>query len=271
MKKHTHATFGILGLALCAGASNASADVESLIGDCGISGEISAGWDSRYFYRGLWFGDETTWSNVEFSKEIAANLTGSVNLFYTDVMDNDLAYSEGNIGAALSYDAGFGTFDLGFVHFRFYDGFAGDNGGPAAGVSGNTEANEINLTYSQDLAFGFSGHVTVARDFTIDGTYGEFGISKSFELSDSVGLDFSATAGYSLDDYYAANLGTGDEAEDWTHVLINLSLPIALTDSATLTPHVTANISKAARDTTNSGAGRGDTEVFYGASIAVGF
>ena len=49
MKKHTHATFGILGLALFAGASQASADVESLIGS-DVSGEISAGWDSRYFY-----------------------------------------------------------------------------------------------------------------------------------------------------------------------------------------------------------------------------
>jgi hypothetical protein len=42
MKKHTQATFGILGLALVAGASQASADVESLIGS-EVSGEISAG------------------------------------------------------------------------------------------------------------------------------------------------------------------------------------------------------------------------------------
>ena len=270
MKKHTHATFGILGLALFAGASQASADVESLIGDCGVSGEISAGWDSRYFYRGLWFGDETTWTNVEFSKEIASNLTGSVNLFYTDVMDDALSYSEGNIGAALSYDAGFGTFDLGFVHFRFYDGFAGTPRGGArgTGIAGNDEANEINLTYSQDLLWGFSDHIAVARDLTIDGTYGEFGISKSFELSDSVGLDFSATAGYSFDSYYTF---AGDESEDWTHTLVSLALPIALTDSATLTPYVSANISHDARDTTNSGADRGDTEVFYGASISVSF
>ena len=40
MKKHTQATFGILGLALVAGASQASADVESLIGS-EVSGEIS--------------------------------------------------------------------------------------------------------------------------------------------------------------------------------------------------------------------------------------
>ena len=267
MKKHTHATFGILGLALFAGASQASADVESLIGS-DVSGEISAGWDSRYFYRGLWFGDETAWANAEFSKEIASNLTGSVNFFYTDVADETLSYSEGNIGAALSYDAGFGTFDLGFVHFRFYDGFAGAG---SAGVNANTEANELNFTYSQDLLCGFSGHITVARDLTIDGTYGEFGISRSFEISENVGLDFSATAGYSLDDYYAANLGNGDESEGWTHTVISLALPIQLTETATLTPHVTANISMESREDTNVLADRDDTEVFYGASLSVSF
>lgn len=269
MKKHTHATFGILGLALFAGASQASADVESLIGS-DISGEISAGFDSRYFYRGLWFGDETTWTNIEFSKELASNLTGSVNLFYTDVMDDTLSYSEGNLGAALSYDAGFGTFDFGFVHFRFYDGFAGTprGGARSTGIAGNDEANEFNFTYSQDLLWGFSGHIMVARDLTIDGTYGEFGIAKSWELSPNVGLDFSAAAGYSFDEYYTF---AGDSGEGWTHTVISLALPIKLTDTATLTPHVTANISHESRDTTNTGAGRGDTEVFYGASMSVSF
>jgi len=272
MKKHTHATLGILGLALFAGASQASADVESLIGT-DVTGEISAGWDSRYFYRGLWFGDETTWTNIEFSKELASNLTGSVNLFYTDVMDDALSYSEGNLGAALSYDAGFGTFDFGFVHFRFYDGFAGTSRGGtrATGVNGNDEANEFNFTYSQDLLWGFSGHLLVARDLTIDGTYGEFGISRSWDLCSNIGLDFSAAAGYSLDNYYSANLGNGDDSEGWTHTVISLALPIALTDTATLTPHVTANLSHESRDSSNSGADRGDTEVFYGASMSVSF
>jgi len=269
MKKHTQATFGILGLALVAGASQASADVESLIGS-EVSGEISAGWDSRYFYRGLWFGDETTWTNASFSKELASNLTGSVNLFYTDVVDDALSYSEGNIGAALSYDLGCGTLDLGFVHFRFYDGFAGTarGGVRGTGIAGNDEANELNLTYSQDILGCFSGHVTVARDLTIDGTYGELGVSKSWELSENVGLDFSLTAGYSLDSYYTFD---GDESDDWTHTQISLALPITLSETASLTPYISANVSKDARDTTNTGADRGDTEVYYGASLAISF
>ena len=90
-------------------------------------------------------------------------MTGSVNLFYTDVMDDALSYSEGNIGAALSYDLGCGTLDLGFVHFRFYDGFAGTarGGVRGTGIAGLDEANELNLTYSQDILGGFSGHVGV--------------------------------------------------------------------------------------------------------------
>lgn len=274
MKKTTQTTFGIIGLALFSGASTASADVEAMLG-ADISGEISAGWDSRYYFRGLWFGDETAWTNIEFSKEVASNLTASVNLFYTEVMDETVggqhfAYSEGNIGAALSYDAGFGTFDLGFLHYRFYDGFAGAvDGVKGGGVAGNEDANELSLTYSQDLLWGIGFHALVAYDFRIDGSYAEVGLAKSWEINECVGVDFSVSTGYSLDDYYSASLGSEDD--DFTHTLLTLALPIQLTETATLTPHVSANISHDSRDATNSGVDRGDTEVYYGASLGVSF
>ncbi len=274
MKKTTQATFGIIGAALLGGATTASAEVEAMIGDS-ITGEISTGWDSQYFFRGLWFGDETAWTNVEFSKELATNLTGSVNLFYTEVLDNGagaFAYSEANVGAALSYDAGFGTFDLGLLHYRFFDGF----GGSTAGVKGalanaNEDATELSLTYSQDIAWGVSASLMYAYDFRIDGQYAEFGLSKSWQLNDCVGLDLSVSTGYSLDDYYAANLGAGAEDDDFTHVLVSLALPVALTETSTLTPHVTANFSQDAREATNNANGQDDTEVYFGASFAVSF
>lgn len=276
MKKTTKATFGIIGLSLFSGASTASADVESLLDDC-ISGEISAGWDSRYFFRGLWFGDETAWTNIEVSTELASNLTGSVNVFYTEVLDEQVggshfAYSEANVGATLSYDAGFGTFDLGFLHYRFFDGFAGTSAGVPSNTNpaGNTDASEVSLGYSQDIIWGFSLSLLYAYDFRIDASYAELGLGYSHSFNDSVGIDFGATAGYSIDDYYASSLGAAD-GEDFTHVLLTLALPIQLTESATLTPHVSANISLDARDDINAGVDRGDTEVYYGASFGVSF
>lgn len=276
MKKTTQANLGIVAGALIFGAPVASAEVENMIG-YGIAGEISAGWDSQYFFRGLWFGDETAWTNIEFSKEFSSNLTGSVNLFYTEVMDEidqvggqHFAYSEGNIGANLSYDAGFGTFGLGYLHYRFYDGFAGSlDGVRAGGVGGNGDANEVSLSYSQELLWGIGFSALAAYDFRIDGSYAEIGFSKNWQFNDYVGLDFSVTTGYSIDDYYSASLGSEDD--DFTHTLLSLALPIKLTETATLTPHVSANISHDARDATNTGVLRGDTEVYYGASFSVSF
>lgn len=284
MKKTTQSIFGIMGLALFSGASTASADVEALLGS-DISGEISAGWDGRYFFRGLWFGDETAWTNIEISKEVCETITASMNVFYTEVTDETFggagfSYSEANVGLTLSYDAGFGTFDLGFLHYRFFDGFAGSAGGlrapAAAGAANNGDATEISLTYSQDIAYGIGFHATVAHDFRIDGTYAEIGFAKSFALSDDVGLDFSVSTGYSIDNYYTVgsfNAPTGPNASnyDFTHTLISLALPIQLTETASLTPHVTANLSHDARDAINSGVNRGDSEVYFGASFAVSF
>ena len=102
------------------------------------------------------------------------------------------------------------------------------------------------------------------------------GFAKSFALSDDVGLDFSVSTGYSIDNYYTVgsfNAPTGPNASnyDFTHTLISLALPIQLTETASLTPHVTANLSHDARDAINSGVNRGDSEVYFGASFAVSF
>ncbi|MGC6457513.1 MAG: hypothetical protein ACON4R_04010 [Akkermansiaceae bacterium] len=276
MKKTTQATFGIIGMALFAGVNTASAEVEAMIGS-DISGEISAGWDSQYFFRGLWFGDDTAWTNIAFSKEISSNLTASANVFYTEVLDDSIggagfAYSEANVGAALSYDAGYGTWDLAFLNYRFYDGFGGAfDGVQSAGVGGNGDATELSLTYSQDIVGGIALSLTYAYDFRIDGQYGEIGLSKGWSLSDCADLEFSVNVGYSIDDYYSASLGAEDK--DFTHALLTLAMPIKVTETATLTPHVSANISGDARDAINAGAGdgRGDTEVYYGASFSVSF
>ncbi len=272
-------TISALSLALAAGISSSLAGVDAPetalpTAAPAFTGEISAGWDSQYFFRGLWFGDETVWTNISISKEIAPNLTGSVNAFYTDVMDNDLAYSEANLGATLSYDAGFGTFDLGFLYYRFFDGFGGDNNGLP--VAGNRDATELSLTYSQELFYGINGHLLAAYDLRIDGGYLEAGLSKSWKLSDKVGLDVSVATGYSLGDYYSQGLSAGlglaiEPSDGFTHTLVSVAAPIALTDTVTFTPHVSCNFSHEARDGINGSVDRDGSEVFYGAALSVSF
>lgn len=263
----------LLGLAYATSMSLAQAGMEeapvptsSPAALADFSGEVSVGFDNRYIFRGLWFGDETAWANVSVSKEIAPSWTFSANVFYTDVMDNTLAYSEGNLGAAITNEGDYGSTTLGLTYYQFFDGFAGDN---ASGPAGQRDATEVYLTYSRDLFYGISGSVTGAYDFRIDAAYFEVGLSKSWAICDYASIDLSVATGYGVDDYYSETL-SGDAADGFTHTLVSLAAPIQLAPTVTFTPHVSANFSHEARDSANS-ASIGDSEIFYGFGLAVSF
>ncbi len=232
-----------------------------------FSGEIAVGYDSRYMYRGLWFGDDTVWADVSISKEIAPNLTWSANAFYTDVMSNALSYSEANLGTGLAYDSSVGTFSVGFLFYKFYDGFAGNS--PAVGPGAQQDASEINIGYERELFMGITGSLLAAHDLRIDAQYFEAGLSKSWALTDNVGLDLSGALGYGLNDYYSQTL-SGDARDGITHGLVSLAVPIAIAENVTLAPHVSVNFSGDGR-TNGNAASVGDTAVFYGASLGVSF
>ncbi len=231
-----------------------------------FSGELSAGYDTRYIFRGLWFGNNAAWGNVSFDKQLTSKLTWSSNVFYTDIMDNDLAYSEGNFGTALSYESNVGTFGLGLTYYRFFDGFSGDN---LSGPAGQRDTTEIYISYSRELFYGITGSLLAAYDFRIDAQYLEAGLGKSWELCETVSLDAAFAVGYGLNDYYSTVL-SGDDSDGFTHILVSLGLPIKVTENSVLRPHVSANFSGDARSNGNA-ASIGDEEVFYGVSFAVSF
>lgn len=234
-----------------------------------FDGDASFGWESRYFFRGRWFGDESAWMEVAMNHQLADKWSSSVHLFYTDVADRATAFSEGQIGATLAYDAGFGFFDLGVSHYHFFDGFGGN--GTTLPILGNRDATEVNLTFSRELFSDISFYVMATYDFRIDGTYGELGVSKRWELTDRLGLGLSASTGYSIDDYYAGGLGNGDDNDGLTHSMLSLTFPFQIRDETFLTPHVTANFSQGAREASNALAGRDGTEIFYGVTLSFSF
>jgi len=276
IKDMTRATLALAGASCLAMTSRAGAEVETLIGPQ-TSGSIAAGWDSRYFFRGRWFGDEAAWANVELSHELSPKLTGSLNLFFTEVTDDrargaQYSFSEANIGATLSYDAGYGFFDLTFLHNRFFDGFAGSfDGQRLAGVAGNGDASEVSLGFSKTFSGDVRFYAQLAHDFRIDGSYAELGLSKEWKLRDGISLGFGVSSGYSIDDYYSESLGNGDDDRGFTHTRVSLALPMALTETATFTPYLAANFSHGAREESNALVDRDDTELFYGASLSVSF
>lgn len=232
-----------------------------------FSGEATVGYDTRYLYRGLWFGNDVAWGDVSISKELTPNLTWSANVFYIDVLSNALSYSEANLGTGLAYDSNIGTFSVGFLFYKFFDGFAGNS--PGVGPGAQQDASEVNIGYSRELFAGITASALAAYDFRISAMYFEGGLSKSWVLTDTIGLELSGALGYGLNDYYSQTL-SGDARDGITHGLVSLALPIAITDNATFSPHISANFSGDGR-TRGNAASVGDTAVFYGASLAIGF
>lgn len=231
-----------------------------------LTGDLSAGYDTRYIYRGLWFGDNPVWGNLAVAKEISPKLTLSANAFYIDIADNDLAYSEVNLGGGIAYESEFGTFALGAIYYAFLDGFAGDNG---TGPGGQTDTFELNITYSRELFAGINMSLMAAYDFRIEAEYFELGLDKSFTLCDWASLDIAGAVGYGLNDYYSFALA-GDDADGFTHILVTIALPMQVAETVTVTPYIAANFSGDARKNGNSGS-IGDDEVFGGISVAVSF
>lgn len=273
MNINKNSTCALLGAALVAGTAQSSAQNENLLASLGegVSGELYAGYDTEYFYRGLWFGGDNVWSGVDFSKELCDGITGSVGGYYLDtVADTFQNYSESGLSATLSWDTGAGTIDAGFTYFTFQNGFDGVNfpsiatGGAFRG--GQSDASEFSLTYSTEL-YGFSVYTQAVWDVRIDAGYLEAGLGRSVDLG-FASLDLSTAIGYSVDGYYTAGV---DAENGFTHALFTVALPIQLTETLTLTPHVSANYSMESRDGLNNSFGQNDLQVFGGASLSVAF
>lgn len=274
MNINKNSTCALLGAALVAGTVQASAQNEGLLGGVteGLSGELYAGYDTEYFYRGLWFGGDNAWTGVDFSKTLCDGITGSFGAYYLDtVADTFQNYSESGLSATLSWDTGAGTIDAGFTYFTFQNGFDGVSfpsiaaAGPFRG--GQSDASEFSLTYSTEDFYGFSGYVQAVWDVRIDAGYLEAGLAQSVDFG-FASLDLSAAVGYSVDGYYTAGV---DAENGFTHALFSAALPIQLTETLTLTPHISANYSMESRDGLNNSFGQNDFQVFGGASLSVAF
>jgi hypothetical protein len=235
-----------------------------------VSYDLTAGYDSEYYYRGLWFSNQNAWYNLGASKKLSDKTTVSALAYYTSSNDRNSLYQELDLGASVAYDAGFATLTAGYTYFFFFNGYLG-------GGAGQTFASEFFVSAAKTVG-PVNVTATYAYDLYIDAAYGELAVDKTFALSDSTSLVLKAVAGYSFGGYYTSfggnGLNNGTESV-WTHVGLNASLPIALSKSATLTPYIAYNVSGAGREESNSAASGfgsgGDDTVFFGASVKAVF
>ncbi|MBV6500731.1 MAG: hypothetical protein CJBNEKGG_03216 [Prosthecobacter sp.] len=236
-----------------------------------LGATLEVGYDTRYYFRGLWFADNTTWAGLNLSVPLTEQLSLGLGALYTSTVDtptadNDsLEYSELDLAASLTYDAGFAKFGLVYTRYYFFDSFSGSVDGEAVsnGELGVRGVNEVGLTVAStvgpvNLYGGFY------YDFTIGASYAEVGADLPIEVTSWLSIVPAVKLGYGFSNYYTI---PGTHQSGLTHVIPTISAPIKLTKTATLTPYIAYNISLTTRHPNNTQ----DSEIFGGVKLGVTF
>ncbi|MFZ9979327.1 MAG: hypothetical protein ACO3HN_05210, partial [Opitutales bacterium] len=144
--------------------------------------DLTVGYDSEFYYRGLWFSNDNTWFNLGASKKLSDTTTASGFAYYT--ADSGSTYQELDLGAAVAYDAGFATLTAGYTYFFFFDGYS------ATGL-GQSYSHEVYVSAAKAVG-PVNVTATAAYDFYIDAAYAELAVDKTFALNDSTSLVLKA-------------------------------------------------------------------------------
>jgi hypothetical protein len=260
-----------------------------------VGANVSVGYDSRYYFRGLWFADNIISSFVNLSiplvggagedgvGSITWGLGGGYIATYETPQNNppglapqSFDYSEFDLYTSLSYDLGWGSFGVQYQYYGYPDTYSGSNFGagvngadPELGIKG---ANELGVTLAIPLG---NANVSLGYfyDLTIGGSYFQAAADYTIAVNDWLSIVPAAQLGYGIDYYTGTNgalaaAGLATQSSGFTHCLVSISTPVALTKSATITPYVAWNF---AFDTRNYMNATHDNEIFGGIKLTVAF
>jgi hypothetical protein len=200
-----------------------------------VGATLDVGYDSRYYFRGLWFADNIVWSSLNLSipliagsgEDGAGSLTWGLGATYISTVETPFNsfgfagmpaagtrsstafdYSEIDLVTSLTYDAGFAKFGVQYMHYFYPDTYSGSfngvsNGGPSNNEFGIKGAGEIGFTVSIPLGAAniYAGYY---YDFKVSGSYAQLGADYTIAITDWMSLVPSITTGYG-NDYYTGN------------------------------------------------------------------
>ena len=247
-----------------------------------VGATLEVGYDTRYYQRGLYRADNTVWTGLSLDIALTEQLSLGLGAQYITSVETtaggnqflgngaggigDFDFSELDLSAGLTYDAGFAKFGVVYTHYEYFDGFAGSNfGGPVgAGELNVSSADEVGLTVAAGL-----GPVNFSAgwfyDFRIGGSYAQVGADLPIEVTPWLSIVPAVQVGYGFDYYSGSEFG--GRTGGLTHVIPSVSAPIKLTKSATLTPYIAYNMSLDSRHQLNAE----DNEIFGGVRLSVSF
>jgi hypothetical protein len=258
-----------------------------------LGATLEVGYDTRYYYRGLWRADNIVWTGLSLSVPLTEQLTWGLGALYTTTADTlvgvpvaapvgttdaTLDFSELDLSTSLTFDAGFAKFGLVYTHYEFFNGFSGT----AYNAFGSfNQAGELNVSSSDEVGLTVAlplGPVNFYAgyfyDLRIGGSYAEAGLDYPIEVTSWLSIVPAVKAGYGWD-YYTGqdNISPPGGAlnpfpsSGFTHLGVSISAPIKLTSTASLTPYIAYNISGRARRMLNSQ----DNEIYGGVKLGVTF
>lgn len=259
----------------CTAALSSMASAQTATTEPWITGSASAGFDSSYYFRGLWFSNNNFWGGVNLSAPLADKLTLGLGALYTETVDTnisggggDLDYSEMDLVASLSYEHDFATFGLVVTNYHFFETFSGEIDGASngGGIYDAEVKNALDVGLTMVKGFGdFNLYLGSWFDTKIDGWYFEAGVDYTYEVNDKLSLVPVVQMGYAID-YYTNN---GSDEEGLTHIRTALTAPYKATDSVTVTPYIACNFGLETRKDLNVNETRDD--VYGGVSVTYAF
>jgi hypothetical protein len=255
-----------MGSLLLADASSAS-----------ITGSVSAGYDSEYYFRGLWFSSNNVYGAASISVPLAEKFSLSMGALYTqsmytELIGPDLAYSELDLFASLNYDAGWGKIGFVATNYNFFKTFSGETNGNSFGFASDpdstiTNASDLGLTFAIPVG-DFNLYAAGYYDLRIHAAYFELGADYTYKFSDKFSIVPSVQLGYAGNDYYTYKNATGEDS-GFTHIRAGITAPYKVTDAFTITPYVALNVALEAREDINTA--RPQEDLFGGLSLSYSF
>ena len=250
-----------------------------------LGATLEVGYDTRYYWRGLYRADNTVWTGLSLSIPLTEQLSLGFGSVYTSTVSGsqvgsqNFDYSELDLSTGLTYDAGFAKLGLVYNHFMYFDTFSGTTNGIGlmdGSEAGITSANEVGLTLATSV-----GPVNFTAGYwyntTIGGSYAQVGAELPIEITSWLSIVPAVQLGYGFDYFTAPQIGA--RSGGLTHVIPTISAPIKLTKTATLTPYIAYNISLDSRHNSYGAANNAapvnansqDNEIFGGVKLSVSF
>ncbi len=242
-----------------------------------LGGTIAVGYMSDYIFYGERFAESSVWGSVDYTFDGLA-LPITIGAWYLNGIDPGAGapiapgfgsqYDELDLYAkiALGTFAGFDV-SVGWTQFLFPE---------ANGVSQNEFGIDVTRSLGWvDLALeaNYNTNPLEAPGVGINGGwYYQAGISKTFGITDNIGLVLGTGVGYS-DNYFFTTIA---DNTGWNHWYATASLPIQLNCRTTLTPYIGYNgggngwiVNQATNPNSAGGALSGEDVLHGGVSLSV--